>query len=186
MKNLLFKYLNSLVIFFLCISLTACKQNSSEPFSETQQEQLPESNVIPLTKLSPESEETTASWKFYKEFENDLRQINPQNLHGEYAIVERMVATADSLSKNIPEIVNNNVIRSRTRVLNTRIKLLQQALRQQNQSVTQKNWEELITAYNQLVNQINVRFEKLKIDQITQTDVSIKNHSIRDSISAGN
>lgn len=187
MKNLLIKYLRGAFVFLLCISGAGCKKNTSEPLPETDQNPLSESVVIPLAKLSADSEETTASWKFFKEFENDLKRITPQNLPSEYAVVERMVATADSLSKNIPEIVNNNIIRARTRVLNTRVKLLQQALHQQNQAGAQNHWEELCTAYNQLVTQLNVRFEKLKIDQITQTDAQIKNLlPVSDSISTGN
>lgn len=98
-----------------------------------------------------------------------------------------MVFTSDSLTANVPEILKNNIILSRTRVLNTRTKLLNQSLKQANSDATTKNLEEILYAYNNLINQMNVRFEKMRIDELTQTEANVKNLiPVKDSIPADN
>lgn len=187
MKKLFFTS-KTLVTGVLLIGLFfGCKKNTSETEVIQENETVTQISEKPLAKLSPESEVAAATWKFFKEFENDLKQLSHQKINSQSAIVERMVFTSDSLTANVPEILKNNIILSRTRVLNTRTKLLNQSLKQANSDATTKNLEEILYAYNNLINQMNVRFEKMRIDELTQTEANVKNLiPVKDSIPADN
>src|SRR5690606_13224125 len=123
---------------------------------------------INLIKLTAEGEEVIISWKFFKEFENDLKTIDKNTVKEQSEIIKRMSGTSDSLLKYTPPNLSNNIITSRAKVLNVRVKLLDQLLNQPNISteILQKNLDETTMAYNHLINQINEKIEKERIDEM--------------------
>lgn len=170
MKNI-FAYLLAALFMWQCTS--KAQENNQVEEDETELKEV----QISLIRLTAEGEEAIISWKFFKEFENDLKAIDRNTVKEQSEIIKRMSGTSDSLLKYTPGELANNIILSRAKVLNVRVKLLDQLLNQPRISneKLQKNMDETTMAYNNLVNQINEKIEKEHIDQMTQTDANIEN-----------
>ncbi len=174
----------SLVFFVLLIACDADKKQNSEVSFENSDSieiSLPKTDVT-FPRLSPHAQDVITSWQYFQEFENDLRRINSGNVRNYQTETERMVSVSDSLLKNIPEPLNTNAISSRMRVVNVRVKLLDETMHQPNveTNIISKNLEETNVAFSNLITQINEKFEKQRIDELTR---SSQNSEQEDSLS---
>lgn len=167
------RFLSVSLIFF--IFLTACdadKKQNNEVASENSDSikvSLPKNNVT-FPQLSPDAQDVITSWQYFQEFENDLKRINNGNVRNYQTETERMVAVSDTMLNNIPKSLNTNPISSRMRVVNVRVKLLDETMHQPNvvTDIISKNLEETNVAFTNLITQINEKFEKQRIDELTR------------------
>ncbi len=162
----------TVVLFFFY----SCKNKEKEEEIVDIQEkvEVPNSSLqIPV--LSPETSNAIASWQRFQEFEDDLKRINQSGIRRYIRETERMAAAADSLLISIPQTLKSNAISSRMRVVNARTKLLNEALHQKGSDSlrVRNNLIETNLAYTNLLNQINEKFEKQRIDSLAKTDKNI-------------
>jgi len=178
-------------LLFLLFSVTLMSCNTKEEENANQSTNEINLNLPQLDSrfpvLSAEAENEVTSWQYFKEFENDLKRINQGNVRDYRAETERMVSVSDSLLKNIPENLKTNAISSRMRVLNVRVKLLDETLHQPTvkTDVIAENLKEANTAFSNLIIQINERFEKQRIDEMTRFEENLKraeNNQTTDSL----
>jgi len=183
------KLFTAVLIVFIGLFVVSC--NTSNEKSESLSDGEPDLNLpkmdIRFPDLGPEAQDKITSWQYFKEFENDLLRINQGNVRSYRAETERMVIVSDSLLKNIPEELNTNAISSRMRVVNVRVKLLDETMHQVNvkTEVISENLKETNMAFSNLINQINEKFEKQRIDELTRTQDNIdreENLPSRDSL----
>lgn len=165
-KNLLF----ITAIFFILVSCNSNTASNSDIYTEEIEIELPISDVS-FPNLSADAMDKITSWQYFQEFENDLKQINRGNVRSYRSETERMSAVADSLLKNIPEVLNTNAISSRMRVVNVRVKLLEESIHQPNAEleVITNHLKETNNAFTNLIIQINEKFEKMRIDELART-----------------
>lgn len=177
-----------IILLFISFGLIVSCQKTQE---ETPKEALEAPKQLSIPKIesrfpviSPLAQEKITSWLYFTEFNNDLKNINQGNVRNYRAETERMVALSDSLLKNIPNSLNTPIILSRMRVVNVRVKLLNETMHQSTvkTNVIYENLKETNTAFSNLILQINERFEKLKIDQITRIEETKESFKKVDSI----
>jgi hypothetical protein len=167
-----------LILFFglFVVSCNSSKEEADVLLTLDEDLDLPRLDIqFPV--LLPEAQDKITSWQYFKEFENDLLRINKGNVRSYRAETERMAIVTDSLLKNIPEGLNTNAISSRMRVVNVRVKLLDETMHQVNvkTEVISDNLIETNIAFTNLINQINEKFEKQRIDALTRTQDNIDN-----------
>lgn len=167
------KQFAAILILLSILSVVSCNTSSQKPESLSDGEphlNLPKMDIR-FPELGPEAQDKIPSWQYFKEFENDLLRINQGNVRSYRAETQRMVVVSDSLLKNIPEELNTNAISSRMRVVNVRVKLLDETMHQVNvkTEVISENLKETNMAFSNLINQINEKFEKQRIDELTRT-----------------
>lgn len=116
--------------------------------------------------LSPEAQPFIVQWSVFEDLESDLRSINGATREKIRSVSERLVIYSDSLSKKIPDTLNNKAIVSRLTVLNTRTNLLfQEAHKSRIDSLKlELALTELNRAATNMVVQINEKFQKDAID----------------------
>lgn len=172
------KPFTQILIVFLSIILISCDSSveKSDSLESTQEDlTLPKLDAR-FPELGAEAQDKITSWQYFKEFENDLMRINQGNVRSFRAETERMVSVSDSLLKNIPEGLETSAISSRMRVVNVRVKLLNETMNQSNvkTAVISENLKETNIAFSNLINQINEKFEKERIDELTLTSDNLE------------
>jgi hypothetical protein len=158
------------VSFLFLLSCNSNTGSDTDISSEDIEIDLPKSDVV-FPSLSVDAMDKITSWQYFQEFENDLKQINRGNVRSYRSETERMSAVADSLLKNIPEALNTHAISSRMRVVNVRVKLLEESIHQPNAEleIITNHLKETNNAFTNLIIQLNEKFEKMRIDELTRT-----------------
>tara|TARA_R100000935_G_C2824009_1_gene161296 strand:+ start:497 stop:1087 length:591 start_codon:yes stop_codon:yes gene_type:complete len=105
-------------------------------------------------------------WGVLEDFLTEAKNANGTNYQGLRNHSERLREYSDSLFKNIPDTLNTRPINSRLMVLKTRSALLYQASHQSNidSAKVQESLNNLNTAVNNLIVQLNEKFQKDNID----------------------
>ena len=116
--------------------------------------------------LSPPAKEQAVRWGVLEDFLAEAQNANGSNYQDLRNRSERLREYADSLFSNIPDTLNTKPIHSRLMVLKTRTALLFQASHQAtiDSLKVQQSLEEMNEAVNNLIVQLNEKFQKDKID----------------------
>ena len=137
--------------------------------------------------LSAPAKEQAVHWGVLEDFFAEAKQINGSNYETLRTRSERMREYSDSLFKNIPDTLNTRSINSRLLVLKTRTELLFQTSHQSimDSSKIQNSVKEMNVAVNNLIVQLNEKFQKDNIDFQRKDDEDMelkKQKTYRDSI----
>ncbi len=116
--------------------------------------------------LSAPAKEQAVHWGVLEDFFSEAKNINGSNYEALRTHSERMKEYSDSLFKNIPDTLNTKPINSRLLVLKTRSELLFQTAHQSiiDSSKIQNSVKEMNIAVNNLIVQLNEKFQKDNID----------------------
>ncbi len=116
--------------------------------------------------LSAPAKEQAVHWGVLEDFFLEAKNINGSNYEALRTHSERMKEYSDSLFKNIPDTLNTKPINSRLLVLKTRSELLFQTAHQSimDSSKIQNSVKEMNIAVNNLIVQLNEKFQKDNID----------------------
>src|SRR5690606_10488230 len=116
--------------------------------------------------LSAPAQEQATRWGVLEDFLLEAKNINGSNYEALRTRSERMKQYSDSLFKNIPDTLNTNSIKSRLLVVKTRSELLFQTshLDAIDSLKLQNSVEEMNVAVNNLIIQLNEKFQKDNID----------------------
>jgi hypothetical protein len=162
-------HFNSIVVLLVGFLLVSCGNTTQET-----QIQLPtvDTSVLygnknyRLPLLSSNAREEVIKWSVFEDFENEITQINGSNIESLLNSTERLVQFADSLTKTIPEPLNDQAIASRLLVAKTQVNLLHQEIRlsRLDSSAIKKRIQKVNNATENLVVRINEKFTKQIID----------------------
>jgi len=116
--------------------------------------------------LSAPAKEQAVHWGVLEDFLSETKNINGSNYGALRTHSERLKEYSDSLFKNIPDTLNTKPINSRLLVLKTRSELLYQTAHQSimDTSKIQNSVKEMNIAVNNLIIQLNEKFQKDNID----------------------
>jgi hypothetical protein len=165
---------NVFSLFAFLFLLISCESKKQPDLPEVAQGidtiELPKKN-IELPPLSQEAQQAVSGWQSYMELERDLKRINRGSFNDIEMETERLSTISDSLMNDAPEILMTPSITSRMRGLSNRIKLLDELVnrRRIDSATVAESIEETNNAFKNLVVQINERFERIKLEEITKT-----------------
>lgn len=180
----------NIFIFILAGFLFSCGNSSEE---NQNQKPTNDGSIIFGSKeytfpaLSAPAKEQAVHWGVLEDFFVEAKNINGSNYEALRTGSERMREYSDSLFKNIPDTLNTKSINSRLLVLKTRTELLFQTSHQSimDSSKIQNSVKEMNLAVNNLIVQLNEKFQKDNIDFQRKDDEDMelkKQKSYRDSI----
>ena len=142
--------------------------------SEENQNQKPENDAsiifgdknFAFPELSAPAKEQATRWGVLEDFLSQAKNINGSNFEALRISSERMKEYSDSLFKNIPDTLNTKSINSRLLVIKTRSELLFQSSHQDaiDSLKVQNTVDEMNIAVNNLIVQLNEKFQKDNID----------------------
>ncbi len=142
--------------------------------SEENQKQLPNNDAsiifgdknFTFPPLSAPAKTQVVNWGVLEDFLSEAQSANGSNYQDLRNRSERLREYADSLFKKIPDTLNTRPINSRLMVLKTRSALLFQASHQAaiDSANVQQSLEEMNGAVNNLIIQLNEKFQKDNID----------------------
>ncbi len=162
-----FLFLTALVFCLLLVSCgNASEENSEMHIAVQDLEGTYGNKEFTVPQLSERALMYVAQWSVYEDFENDAKTISGSTLEKLRNTSERLVQYSDSLSKKIPDTLNNSAISSRLTVVKTRANLLlQEANKSRIDSLKLENAiTEMNKAVKNLIVQINEKFQKDAID----------------------
>lgn len=116
--------------------------------------------------LSGPAKEQATRWGVLEDFLSEAKNLNGNNYEDLRTRSERMKQYSDSLFKNIPDTLKTNPINSRLLVLKTRSEMLFHAAHQDaiDTLKLQNSVDEMNVATNNLITQLNEKFQKDNID----------------------
>ncbi|SRX52704.1 hypothetical protein [Aequorivita sp. CIP111184] len=116
--------------------------------------------------LSAPAKEQAVHWGVLEDLFLEAKKINGSNYEGLRTHSERLKEYSDSIFKNIPDTLNTKPINSRLLVLKTRSELLYQTSHQSllDSAKIQNSVKEMNVAVNNLIVQLNEKFQKDNID----------------------
>ncbi len=148
--------------------------------SEENQNQKPENDAsiifgdknFAFPELSVPAKEQATRWGVLEDFLSQAKNINGSNFEALRISSERMKEYSDSLFKNIPDTLNTKSINSRLLVIKTRSELLFQSSHQDaiDSLKVQNTVDEMNIAVNNLIIQLNEKFQKDNIDSQRKED----------------
>lgn len=149
-------------LFFACKS----KDADSEVINTIEDTTVYTLKNLKLPTLSPTAKTVLDNWPIFLEFEKEMASLQPNTLSGLKTKIEKLLVQTDSIGKNIPDTLKANAIFSRLTIVKTRIGLLKQevARGKTRPEIIQENLIETNKAVNNLIVQINEKFDKDKID----------------------
>lgn len=167
------KYLT--ILFILFAVPFACKNAADE--NQTK-EKVYDSSILfgnknyPFQPLSAPAKEQAMHWGIMEDFLLETKKMNGSNYDALRNHSERLKEYTDSLFKKIPDTLNTNPINSRLLVLKTRSELLYQTAHQSyiDSLKLQNSITELNVALNNLIFQLNGKFQKDNIDSQRKSD----------------
>ncbi len=162
-----FLFLTTLVFCLLLVSCgNASEENSEMHIAVQDLEGTYGNKKFTVPQLSERALMHVTQWSVYEDFENDAKTISGSTLEKLRNTSERLVQYSDSLSKKIPDTLNNSAISSRLTVVKTRANLLlQEANKSRIDSLKLENAiTEMNKAVKNLIVQINEKFQKDAID----------------------
>jgi len=158
---------------FIMMALTAlvsCGETTAD-----KPEELPEQDTsihygktnYALPVLSQKAKEQTVKWSVFEDFENEMRLINNANIETLLNSTERLVKYTDSLTKTVPDGLNDKAIISRMIVAKTKAGMLHQEIRLSRLDSTgiEQSIADLNTATHNLIVRMNEKFTKASIDE---------------------
>jgi len=160
---------NQFFIVFVSLLFISCGDSSEETPIEApvQDTSIHYGNAAyKLPQLSEKAQEQTIRWSVFEDFENEMKLINGANIETLLSSTDRLLKFSDSLSKTVPETLNDKAIVSRLIVAKTRAGLLHQELRLSKLDSTeiQKSIKNLNIATSNLFTRINEKYTKAAID----------------------
>ena len=122
---------------------------------------------ITFPSLSEQARNFTSQWGAFEDFETESKAINGATIEDLKNSSERLMTLTDSISKNLPDTIAVQPIKSRVMVAQTRAHLLNQMVhRTQIDSVKLQDYiVEMNNATSNLIVQLNDKFKKDAIDQ---------------------
>lgn len=164
-----------IILFVLFTIPFACKNATDE--NQTKDKVYDSSIVFgnksyPFQELSAPAKEQAMHWGIMEDFLSETKKMNGSNYEALRNHSERLREYTDSLFKKIPDTLNTNPINSRLLVLKTRADLLYQIAHQSNidSLKLQNSIEKLNVALNNLILQLNGKFQKDNIDSQRKAD----------------
>ncbi|PHS67469.1 MAG: hypothetical protein COB12_03320 [Flavobacterium sp.] len=159
-----------LLVLFTTLFFISCK-NSSEEISVLQEKLKTDDflygnkNYI-FSALSENAKIEVMSWGAFEDFETQAKSINGNTIESIKEKSKQMVSLLDSIAKKIPDTLYTNAIQSRVVVAKTRSKLLKQEVNKAHidSARLQKYINEMNISVNNLIIQINEKFQKDAID----------------------
>ncbi|MDT0555471.1 hypothetical protein [Patiriisocius hiemis] len=119
-----------------------------------------------LPSFSEAAQKQIQQWKAFEDFENGLTRFQKVGIEAIKNNSERLLITTDSITKTIPDTLNQSPIYARLLVAKTRVAMLHQEVRKSrvDSAQVEDQLKELYKATNDLVLQINEKFEREAID----------------------
>ncbi len=184
------KYPIVLLWSVILISFASCDEGKTvAPETETQQV---DTTVYGNTgfrfpKLLPQADTIVKDWPIFKDFRGVSINFENSSIDDLKRKSHNLLNITDSLSRSLPDTLNNNMIISRLWVVKTRVELLEQEVNKGKPSPEQiANYiEEMQRATNNFVLQINEKIQKDQIDLGRKEDEASelrKQQRARDSI----
>lgn len=123
-------------------------------------------NIV-FAKISPEAEMYLNNWTVFSDFTTEAIAINGTDLKNLQTRSELLLSRLDSLTKRIPDTLDTQPIYARILVAKTRAAILHQLSNKTkiDTSLVQESVAEMNTATNNLIVQINEKFQKDGIDR---------------------
>lgn len=138
-------------------------------------------------KLLPQADSIVKDWPVFKDFRGVSINFENSTLEDLQRKSQNLLNITDSLSRSLPDTLNNNMIISRLWVVKTRVELLQQEVNKGKPSKEQiTNYiREMQEATLNFVQQINEKIQKDQIDYTRREDEATeleKQRRAKDSI----
>ncbi|GHC45330.1 hypothetical protein [Ulvibacter litoralis] len=158
-----------LLIILSTLLLVSCENTSEDNVSNQDVKttsSLFGSKKTVFTSLSENAKMYMMQWGAFEDFEKEAKNLNGSTIESLKEKSERLVLQVDSLSKRIPDTLKTEAITSRVMVVKTRASILKQELfmGQVDSARLQTQIAEMNTATNNLIIQINEKFQKDNID----------------------
>lgn len=129
-------------------------------------------NGYVFPKLVPKADAVVKDWPIYKDFNGVSSDLGNSNLEQLKQKGLSLFSITDSLSRSLPDVLQNNMIISRIAVVKTRVNLLNQEVQKGKiDSLQIENCiKELQKATSNFVQQINEKIQKDQIDSARRQD----------------